>query len=166
MTERYRKQEISFASERSKKTKQAMSELNSKNNSRKNSKNNSLLGSDEGFGLHKKRFSIGSAKQESSSKKSKGSKNSSVALVEVSKPSRNAKPIKQSNSKNSKKAKNLTETQESKKAQEMIHMIDLVEAEQSNLHGEKALGMQPYADGSEKFKQSKESQDTLEKTTK
>ena len=27
------------------------------------------------------------------------------------------------------------------------------------------INLQPYADGSEKFKQSKESQDTLEKTT-
>ena len=68
MTERNRKHEISFASERSKKIKQPWSELNSKNNSRKNSKNNSLLGSDEGFGFRKKRLSIGSAKQSSASK--------------------------------------------------------------------------------------------------
>ena len=97
---------MSFASERSKKTKTAWSELNSKTNSRKNSgknsKNNSLLENEEGLGFSKKKFSVGSAKQESGSKKSKGSKTNSVALVEVSKPSRNAKPIKQSNSKNSK----------------------------------------------------------------
>ena len=46
-------------------------------------------------------------------------------------------------------------------------MIDLVEeVEQANQNGEKIAEIQPYADGSEKFKQSKESQDTLEKTTK
>ena len=107
MTERSnRKTEMSFASERAKKPKHAWSELNSKNTSRKNSKNNSLLGSDEGFGRHKKRFSIGSAK-ETASKKSKGSKTNSVALVEVSKPSRNAKPIKRSAEPTTKQAKNM-----------------------------------------------------------
>ena len=45
-------------------------------------------------------------------------------------------------------------------------MIDLVEVDKANQNCEKVHGLQPYADGSEKFKQSKESQDTLEKTTK
>ena len=110
MTDRSnRKTEMSFASERAKKPKQAWSELNSKNTSRKNSNNNSLLGSDDGYaGRHKKRFSIGSAK-ETASKKSKGSKTSSVALVDATKPSRNAKPIKSSREPATKKTKNMVQ---------------------------------------------------------
>ena len=46
----------------------------------------------------------------------------------------------------------------------MINMIDLVQAEQAIHEAEKVLA-KPYADGSDKFKQSA-SIDTLEKTTK
>ena len=45
----------------------------------------------------------------------------------------------------------------------MVKMGDLVEAKSKNI--DLIHNLQPYADGSEKFKQSKESQDTLEKTT-
>ena len=45
-------------------------------------------------------------------------------------------------------------------------MINMVQTEKACHNSEMLLEMQPYADGSEKFKQSKESQDTLEKTTK
>ena len=95
---------MSFASERSKKSKKSISELNSKNNSRKNSNNNSLIGSEDGKlgSVHKKRFSIGSGNRET---KTKGSKTNSVSLVEVSVPSRNAKPVKRSGDKNAKQSK-------------------------------------------------------------
>ena len=46
----------------------------------------------------------------------------------------------------------------------MIDMIDLVQAEQACQIAEKVLGMKPFAEGSDKFKQS--SQDTYEITTK
>ena len=46
----------------------------------------------------------------------------------------------------------------------MIRMIDLFEVKAKKI--EQFQDMRPYADGSEKFKNSKESQDTLEKTTK
>ena len=39
-------------------------------------------------------------------------------------------------------------------------MIDLVQAEQQCNEAEKMLEMKPFADGSDKFKQSKESGDT------
>ena len=58
----------------------------------------------------------------------------------------------------------LVDTQESNKAAEMIRMIDLFEVKAKKI--EQFPDMRPYADGSEKFKNSKESQETLEKTTK
>ena len=53
----------------------------------------------------------------------------------------------------------------------MIDMIDLVQAEQACHDAEKmlcngSLGMKPFADGSDKFKQSKESGDTQQNTVK
>ena len=48
----------------------------------------------------------------------------------------------------------------------MIDMIDLVQAEQACQDAEKVLGMKPFADGSDKFKQSKESGDTQQNTVK